>query len=97
MFGFSLQKLMVLAGIIGAVWYGFKLVGRMKAARDAEQMAQGGRPAAGGFAEGLKRWSSRSRGPAGPARAEDMVPCKVCGAYVSARGATACGRADCPY
>ena len=28
MFGFSLAKLLVLAAIIAAVWYGFKLIGR---------------------------------------------------------------------
>lgn len=30
MFGFSLPKLLVLAAIIAAVWYGFKWVGRYK-------------------------------------------------------------------
>jgi hypothetical protein len=33
MLGFSLSKLMVLAAILGAVWYGFKLIGRLDAAR----------------------------------------------------------------
>jgi uncharacterized protein len=28
MFGFSLAKLLVLAAIIAAVWYGFKIIGR---------------------------------------------------------------------
>ena len=98
MFGFSLQKIMVLAGIIGAVWYGYKLVGRMKEARDAEQAAKGGGRSPGGFAEGLKRWSSRSRGPAkSGGGAEEMVQCKVCGTYVASHGASSCGRADCPY
>ena len=95
MLGFSLQKIMVLVGIIGAVWYGYKLVGRMKAARDAAEVAQGkGRRPAGGFAENLKRWSGRARGPAAPSGSsggpapEEMVACKVCGIYVSARGAS---------
>ncbi len=35
MFGFSLQKLVVLAAIIAAVWYGFKFVGRLDKARKA--------------------------------------------------------------
>jgi len=38
MFGFSLAKLLVLAAIIAAVWYGFKIIGRRnqssKVARD---------------------------------------------------------------
>jgi len=28
---------------------------------------------------------------------EEMVECKRCGTYVPARGASSCGRADCPY
>ena len=28
---------------------------------------------------------------------EDMAQCKVCGAYVPAKGATRCGRDNCPY
>ncbi len=35
MFGFSVQKLVVLAAIIAAVWYGFKFVGRLDRARRA--------------------------------------------------------------
>jgi hypothetical protein len=29
--------------------------------------------------------------------AEDMVPCKICGTYVSAKDARSCGRPDCPW
>jgi len=29
--------------------------------------------------------------------AEDMVKCEVCGTFVPVRGASGCGRADCPY
>ena len=29
--------------------------------------------------------------------AEDMVACKVCGTYVSAKSPRSCGRADCPW
>ncbi len=39
MFGFSLQKLVVLAAIIAAVWYGFKFVGRLDTARKAAPMS----------------------------------------------------------
>ena len=28
---------------------------------------------------------------------EDMAQCRVCGAYVAAKGAGRCGRADCPF
>lgn len=39
MFGFSLPKLVVLAAIIAAVWYGFKFLGRLEARRKAELKA----------------------------------------------------------
>ena len=41
MLGYSIQKLLVLAAVIGAVWYGFKFVGRLQQARDAEAKAGG--------------------------------------------------------
>jgi ribosomal protein L44E len=28
---------------------------------------------------------------------EDMAQCKVCGAYVAAKGASRCGRDNCPF
>jgi len=89
MFGFpSIQKLIVLIAIVAAVWYGFKWVSRLQAARDAETKAKG----AG---------TARRRAPGRPAAtvddAEDMVQCPVCRAYVQARGASSCGRSDCPY
>lgn len=93
MFGFSLQKLLVLVAIIVAVWYGFKWVGRLQEARDAEAAP---RTRTGGF-----RWprSMRRRAREGEGRAEveDTVQCPVCQAYVPARAAAGCGRADCPY
>ena len=48
MFGFSLQKLLVLAAVIALVWYGFKFVGRLQDHRkvdgglDAGQLSNGG-------------------------------------------------------
>jgi len=88
MLGFSLQKLLVLAIILATVWYGFKFVGRLDAARRSRAK------------EALKRAASRAAGrPAAPEppAAEDMVRCRVCGTFVPARRATACGRPDCPY
>ncbi len=91
MFGFSLQKLIVLAGIIAAVWYGFKLVSRLDAARKAEARVSGDRnPKRGPFGR------RRSRAPARN-DAEDMVQCPTCGAYISAQNTAGCGRGDCPY
>ncbi len=89
MFGFSLQKLLVLAAIVGAVWYGLKLVGRLQEARRLESEAQArGRPGAARRAGG---------GGKGQAATEEMVQCPVCKTYVAARSADGCGRSDCPY
>ena len=89
MLGFSLQKLVVLALIIAAVWIGFRYLGRIQAERRA------------GVKSARKmqrrtRWSF-GRDPDEDMGAEDMVACRVCGAYVPVRGARSCGRADCPY
>jgi len=46
---FSVSKILALAAILGAVWYGFKLIGRLDDARSrkAERSSRGnaGRPA----------------------------------------------------
>ena len=84
MFGFGIQKLLLLALVIGAVWYGFKFFGRLdgsrrrveKAARAAVDKAVGSR--------------------AEPA-AQDMERCETCGDFVAQGSATACGREACPY
>ncbi len=94
MLGFSLQKLLVLAAVVGAVWYGFKWIGRLQQARDAEA----------GAPPRKFRWPGRARRDGkDPAKdpskgaAEDMVECPVCRTYVAAGGKANCGRADCPY
>ena len=43
MFGFSLGKLVVLAAIIAAVWYGFKFLHRLEARRAAQQKVRRGK------------------------------------------------------
>ena len=87
MFGFSIQKLIVLAAVIAAVWYGFKFVGRLEQSRkDAAKAAA--KPASG---------AAKTAKTAGPGDAEDMVSCPVCGDYVAAVGAGPCDRADCPH
>ena len=86
MFGFSLPKLLVLALIIGVIWYGFKWATQIDRKRRRAVKAEAKRAAPaddpkGGAADG----------------AEDMVKCAVCGTFVAARGAKACGRGDCSY
>jgi hypothetical protein len=91
MFGFSLQKFLVLAAVIALVWYGFKYAGRLQ----DQRKAGGGRR--GRAARGSKpRGGTAAAEPRTP-EAEDMVACPVCQAYVQVRGAMRCDRPDCPY
>jgi uncharacterized protein len=87
MFGFSLQKLLLLLLIVGAVWYGFKFVNRLQQARDSEgksrSRVRGGKPPASE--------------PSAATEVEDMVRCPTCDAFVAARSTSHCGRNDCPY
>ncbi len=90
MFGFSLQKLLVLGAVIALVWYGFKWLSRLQRVRDAQ----------GGGAPKKRRWPGTARRATEEpphSTAEDMIECPVCGTYVSARGSANCARADCPY
>ena len=86
MFGFSLQKLLVLAAIIAAVWYGFQWLSRLDKQRTADQKLRDG----GGAAKKGGR-------PAKSDEPEDMVQCPVCNAFVIAKSSSNCGRPDCPY
>ncbi|MDF2095130.1 hypothetical protein [Aquibaculum arenosum] len=88
MFGLpSLTKLLVLAGIILAVWYGFRFVGKLDAARKVQAKQQGRGPKA-----------NKGRAPrAAVPDAEEMVACPACRAYVPATNPSNCGRPDCPY
>ena len=88
MFGFSLQKIIVLVAIVAAVWYGFKFLSRLDASRKAEAKVR------------HEKGKSKGKGKANPPAAdepEDMVQCPVCQAYVPARASSNCGRDDCPY
>jgi hypothetical protein len=82
MLGFSLSKLLLLLLVIAVVWFGFRYMGRVDAVRRA-----------------LREELARRRQPQKAPRveAEDLVRCSVCGAYVAARGASHCGRVDCPW
>ncbi len=79
---FTLQKLLVLAAIIAAAWYVYRLVGRIDRIRN-------GRPREDAAAD---RSDGRPR-----LQAEDLVKCRVCGVYVSPGSPASCNRADCPY
>ena len=87
---FTLQKLLVLIAVIGAVWYGFKFVSRLRDARRTDDKLRD---------SAARRSAATEQSARDPARkdAEDMVRCPVCQAYVQARGVAACDRAACPY
>jgi uncharacterized protein len=101
MFGFSLGKLLVLAAVILAVWYGFKYVSRLQYQRErknealdrVERRRDAERGGLRGF--GAKRKAEEREGSG--ETAQDMVQCEACKAYVPAKGARNCGRPDCPY
>ena len=88
MLGFSIQKLLVLAAIIGAVWYGFKLVGRLDQARKADARGTDRKRATG------RSWwpGKRDREEKGGAQveAQDMVLCPRCKTYVTSLAAHDC-------
>ena len=82
MFGFSLQKLLVLALIVAAIWYGFKWVGRLDKERKERLRGGGADAGATGTPAGMD---------------QDLVECRMCGTYVTTP-LDRCpeGRADCP-
>jgi len=83
MFGFSPTKILFTVILIAAVWYGFKIIGRIGAGKGAadEQVTK-------------KDASAQEKKDAS---AQDMKKCSVCDAYVSAAAPANCGREDCPY
>lgn len=86
----SLSKLLLLALVIGAVWYGWRWVNRVNAI-GRERTAAKRRDTA----SPTQRSSSAATAPSGDA--EDMEKCPECGAYVAPRHAVSCGRPPCPY
>jgi uncharacterized protein len=90
MFGFGLQKLLVLALLIGAVWYGFKYFSRYEGSR--KKVANAARKAA-------KMAAGKAAEPEPQAEpvAQDMERCETCGDFVAVQGVTSCGREACPY
>ena len=90
MFGLSLTKILFTIVAVVAVWYGYRWFGRVQARRRVE------------LEENMRRETRQTsrRGQNGSrtmAKYEDLIPCEICGSYVSPRGARSCGRADCPY
>jgi ribosomal protein L32 len=86
MLGISLGKLFLLVLLILVIWYGFKYVNRVEEIRQAFRKAA---------RDAAARSNARRGTPA--IKAEDMVKCRACGVYVTASGASNCGRPDCPW
>ena len=84
MLGLSLGKLVLLAVLIAAAWYGFKYRARIESIRRDVRAEVARRQAASG-----------ARPP--PRAVEDLVKCPACGAFVAAKGATNCGKPECPW
>lgn len=95
MFGFSLAKLFVLALVIAAIWYGFKYMNRLEEVRRMLRQMQH-RQQSPQTNDGSRTYE-RSQARAPSLKAEDLVLCRRCNAYVAAHGAGSCGRADCPW
>ncbi|ALG70798.1 hypothetical protein VY88_05135 [Azospirillum thiophilum] len=90
----SLSKILLLALVIGVVWFGWRWVNRIQAigrARSAPRRQDGRRDAAAGPA------ARDARPHPAAMEAEDMEKCPECGAYVAPRSAVSCGRPSCPY
>lgn len=91
MIDMSIGKLLVLALIVLAVWYGFKYVSRVEALRQNRRAAaqRGGGNIGGGHVGGSGRAAAKP--------VEDLVKCQRCGAFVAAEGTANCGKPGCPW
>ena len=89
MFGISFTKILLIAAVIAAVWFGFKYLTRPD--KDAEADKRGAKKRGGAPSTGEPGGDAKGGGRA----IEDMVRCAVCGAF-QARSAGPCERRDCP-
>lgn len=92
---FSLSKLLFLALVIGAVWFGWRWYNRVGAV--GRERLREREPRRGPFGGGGAGANPRAPQPTGGAVTEDMEKCPECGAYVAPRSAVSCGRPGCPY
>ncbi len=85
MLGFSLTKLLFTIAVVFIIWNGFKWYARMQMMGnrdDDDRLHRSAKPGTGSRSEPIT---------------EKMVKCSTCGAYVTSRGASSCGRDDCPH
>lgn len=88
----SFSKLLLLALVIGAVWFGWRWFQRVDSVR-RDQLRRQPAPSAAAPRRDTQPEPATRSAPA----AEDMEKCPECGAYVAPRSATSCGRTGCPY
>ena len=72
MLGFSLQKIMVLAAILGAVWWGYKWISRLEQVRDARDRLK---------KTNLKKTKTAEAHKRSAEQVEEMVECPACHTY----------------
>ncbi len=89
MFGISIQKLLVLIAVIGAIIVAFRLISTVKRQQELARRNQDARNAA-------RAERQAEPAPSDRAQIQDMAACGRCGAYIAAE-AGGCGRRDCPY
>lgn len=87
----TFPKLLLVAVVIGVFWWW----NRRNQIR-ARERADLDREARGGVGRSQAKSGKGAAKNAAAKPVEDMAQCKVCGAYVPAKGASRCGRADCP-
>ena len=89
MFGFSISKILVLAGIIVAIWQGFKWISRMQQIRDAADRKD--RKATG---TSRMRWGAGRRSDdvmsRDPVDVGTMARCPDCGTFYDPAAVSAC-------
>jgi hypothetical protein len=86
MFGLSPYKILLLIVVIGVVFWFFRRA--HVRARDPDERLNRNQRTAGG---------RPTKAAKGAKPIEDMAQCRVCNAYVAAKGASRCGRDNCPF
>lgn len=80
-------KILLLVVAIAALWYGFRIVSRVRAVhRHLQEQVEAARAAA----------RANAAYSAGGGQIEELVKCSQCGEYVSEK-ATSCDRDGCPF
>ncbi|MDX1737922.1 MAG: hypothetical protein R3261_06770 [Alphaproteobacteria bacterium] len=87
MLGFSLQKILVLALVVAAVWYGFKYIGRLQRVERGERRKDDMT-----MSERMRKATRERTGKSQDGVIEDTVKCNRCGAYIPVGTECSCKR-----